>query len=108
MAVLKLSIQAVKELLNVPIHHYVAVVDYKALFEIVNDIGGIDINIEHKGGSHYDDNAIKPALRHSFQRRNESFRRSKSNGILRYRKGYASGDLGRIQLITKIYLCIIG
>lgn len=101
-----LSIQAVKELLDIPIHHYV-VVDYKALFEIVNDVGGIDINIEHKGGMHYDDNAIKPALHIHFDQGMNHLDGQKAMEFLRYRKGYASGDLGRIEAQQKFISALL-
>ena len=101
-----LSIQAVKELLDIPIHHYV-VVDYKALFEIVNDVGGIDINIEHKGGMHYDDNAIKPPLHIHFDQGIHHLDGQKAMEFLRYRKGYASGDLGRIEAQQKFISALL-
>ncbi len=108
----ELSIQAVKELLGVPINHYV-VVDYKALFEIVDAIGGVDMTVEQPGGIHYDDNAIDPPLHIHFDQGVHHLNGQKAMEFLRWRKGkrkgegYAGGDLGRIEAQQKFISAVI-
>lgn len=102
----ELSIQAVKDLLGIPIHHY-AVVDYKALYQIVDKVGGVEITIDHPGGMHYTDNAIKPPLRIDLDQGTQILDGKKAEQYLRYRKGYTSGDLGRVEAQQKFISALI-
>lgn len=102
----ELSIQAVKELLGIPIHHY-AVVDYKALYQIVDKVGGVEITIDHPGGLHYTDNAIKPPLRINLEQGTHLLDGKKAEQYLRYRKGYTAGDLGRVEAQQKFISALI-
>ncbi|MDO4792868.1 MAG: LCP family protein [Filifactor alocis] len=102
----ELSIQAVKELLGIPIHHY-AVVDYKALYQIVDKVGGVEITIDHPGGMHYTDNAIDPPLRIDLDQGTHILDGKKAEQYLRYRKGYTAGDLGRVEAQQKFISALI-
>lgn len=102
----ELSIQAARDLLGVPIHHY-AVVDYKALYEIVDEVGGVEITVDHPGGMHYEDHAIKPPLLIHLDEGTHLMDGNKAEQYLRYRKGYTEGDLGRVEAQQKFLSVLI-
>lgn len=87
----ELAVQTVKELLNVPIHHYVAI-NYEGFRKLVDAIGGVEINIEKrmkyvdKAGGLYID--LEPGL--------QVLDGEKAEQFVRFRK-YPEGDLGRIK-----------
>ncbi|NLC62603.1 MAG: LCP family protein [Thermoanaerobacterales bacterium] len=86
-----LSVKTVKEFLGVPIHNYV-VLNYKGLRQIVDALGGIEINVERR--MKYDDYAgnvhidIQPGVQVLDGKNAEDF--------VRFRQ-YPEGDLGRVK-----------
>lgn len=90
----ELAISTIKNFLNIPIHHYVKV-DYRALFKVVDDLGGIevDVPIDMK----YTDTAATPPLYIDLKAGVQTLNGEQAMGFLRFRKGYANQDLGRIQ-----------
>lgn len=90
-----LAVKTVKDLLGVPIHNYV-VVNYKGFKEIVDALGGVEINIEKP--MKYDDNAgnlhidLKPGL--------QVLDGDKAEQFVRYRH-YPGGDIDRIKAQQK-------
>jgi len=89
--------KAVSEiLLGVPINYY-AVIDYDGVKNIVDAMGGVPINITHKGGLHYEDPYDKPPLVIDIPEGQQVLDGEHAVQFLRYRKGYAEGDLGRVK-----------
>ncbi|MZQ76011.1 MAG: LytR family transcriptional regulator [Peptoclostridium sp.] len=95
-----LSVKTVKELLGVPVHHYVKV-DYQALFKTVDDIGGVEVDVPIR--MKYDDPYATPQLHIDLQKGVQTLDGKKAMQFLRFRKGnrgypsYPDQDLGRIQ-----------
>lgn len=90
-----LAVKTVRDFLGVPIHNYV-VVNYKGFKEIVDAMGGVEINIEK--AMKYDDNAgnlhidLKPGL--------QVLDGDKAEQFVRYRH-YPGGDIDRIKAQQK-------
>jgi LCP family protein required for cell wall assembly len=90
-----LAIKTVKEFLGVPIHNYV-VINYKGFREIVDALGGIEMNIEKP--MKYNDNAgnlhidIKPGLQVLDGKKAEEF--------VRFRE-YPNADIARVKAQQK-------
>lgn len=91
----KASIKAVKELLNIPIHHYL-VVDYDALFKTVDDVGGIDIEVPMD--MKYDDEWSDPPLHIDLKKGMQHLNGYQAMGLVRYRKGYIDQDTSRMKV----------
>lgn len=88
-----LTMKAVKDLLGIDVPYYVKI-DYKALEKVVDDLGGVDINvpIDMKYSDPYADPPLKINLKKGMQRLDGE----KAMQFVRFRKGYANQDLGRI------------
>ncbi|AYO30957.1 LytR family transcriptional regulator [Biomaibacter acetigenes] len=90
-----LAVKTVKDFLGIPIHNYV-VVNYKGFKEIVDALGGVEINIEKP--MKYDDNAgnlhidLKPGL--------QVLNGDKAEQFVRFRH-YPGGDLDRVKAQQK-------
>jgi LCP family protein required for cell wall assembly len=90
-----LAVKTVKEFLGVPIHNYV-VINYKGFRDIVDALGGVEINIEKH--LKYDDNAgnlhidLKPGL--------QVLDGEKAEQFVRYRQ-YPEGDVARVRAQQK-------
>ncbi|SHI50498.1 transcriptional attenuator, LytR family [Geosporobacter subterraneus DSM 17957] len=89
-----LSIKAVKDLLGVPVHYYVRI-DYKALGKIVDDLGGVEVDVPMN--MKYTDPTADPPLRIDLKKGLQVLDGDKAMQFVRYRKGYADQDLGRIK-----------
>lgn len=95
----ELSLRTVSEFLNIDLDYYVKV-DYKAVMDIVDDIGGvyIDVPIRMK----YDDPRADPPLHIDIKKGEQLLDGKNSHDFLRWRKnndesvGY--GDIGRIEM----------
>lgn len=83
-----LTIQTVSELIGQPIHHYVKV-DYNAVTEIVDAVGGIEVDIPNDM-----DNALEKI---HFKKGVQVINGKQAVKYLRYR-GYANADIARIQV----------
>jgi len=80
-------------LLGMPINYYV-VVDYDAVRAIVDEMGGVPIDIPFT--MKYDDPYDKPPLHIYFEKGPTVLSGDDAVKYLRYRKGYKTGDIGRI------------
>lgn len=89
----KLTLQVIKDNIPIPINHYVKV-DYKAVYEIVDAIGGVDIDVPMD--MHYEDPYAVPPLVIDLKKGYQTLDSQKSMQFLRFRKGYINQDLGRI------------
>ncbi|NLY76916.1 MAG: LCP family protein [Tissierellia bacterium] len=88
----QLLVQTVKDLLKVDLEYYVTV-DYQAVSEIVDAIGGVEIEVPQR--MRYKDLAAKPPLIIDLQPGLQTLTGAKSLEFLRFRS-YPDGDLGRI------------
>lgn len=88
------TLKSVKELLDIPIHHFVEI-DYQALFKTINDVGGVDINVPMD--MVYDDPWANPPLHINLKKGLQLLDGEKSMQFLRFRHGYAEQDLDRIK-----------
>ena len=88
------TLKSVKELLGIPIHHFVEV-DYQALFKTINDVGGVDINVPMD--MVYDDPRANPPLHINLKKGLQLLVCEKSMQFHRFRHGYAEQDLDRIK-----------
>lgn len=90
-----LSLKAVKDLLQIPIHHYIRV-DYQALFKTIDDIGGIEIDVPMN--MYWSDPYATPPLLINLKKGKQILDGQKSMEYLRFRSGYAGNpDIVRIQ-----------
>ena len=81
---------------GIPINYY-AVIDYEGVKNIVNAMGGVPINITQPGGMHYSDPYDTPPLVIDIPEGEQVLDGEHAVQFLRYRKGYAMGDLGRVE-----------
>jgi LCP family protein required for cell wall assembly len=88
-----LSLKAVKDLLGIPIHHYIKL-DYQAVYKTVDDVGGVEVYVP-MNMKYYDPYATPP-LRINLKKGRQVLDGDKAMQFLRFRKGYANQDLGRI------------
>ncbi len=89
----ELAMKAVKDLLGLDIDYYVRV-DYKIVEEFVDIIGGVKVNVPMD--MVYSDPTADPPLYINLKKGEQVLNGEKSLQFLRYRKGYADQDLGRI------------
>ncbi len=86
---------AVSDVLQgIPINYY-AVVEYDDVQKIVDQIGGVPMYIEKD--MNYEDPYDKPPLSIHFKAGQQTLNGADSVKFLRFRKGYAEGDLGRVK-----------
>lgn len=90
----ELSVKSVKDLLGVDLKYYVKV-DYRAVEEIVDAIGGVVVDIP-KDMYHSDPTADPPLLIDLKKGEQQLLDGNKSMQFLRYR-GYKDADIGRIR-----------
>ncbi len=87
--------EAVSDVLcGMPIDYY-AVVEYDAVKNIVNGIGGVPIYVPQN--MHYEDPFDTPPLVIDLQEGQQVLDGDKAVQFLRFRHGYANGDIGRIE-----------
>lgn len=82
-------------LYGMPIHYY-AVIEYEDIRKVMRVIGGIPVNVPFN--MDYDDPTAEPELHIHIKKGNQTIDASNVMEYLRYRKGYANGDIGRIQI----------
>lgn len=100
----------VSKIFNVPIDYYVSL-DYKAVENIVDNLGGIEVNVPIK--MEYRDPTSKPPLLIDIPAGMQKLDGEKSLQFLRYRKGinnegYIDGDIGRIKAQQEFLKSFIG
>lgn len=88
-----LAVKTVKDFLNVDLEYYVTV-DYQAVKEIVESIGGVEIDVPRP--MKYKDPTAKPPLIIDIDPGQQTLSGDKSLEFLRFRS-YPEGDLGRIE-----------
>lgn len=88
-----LSMKAVKDLLGVPVHYYVKI-DYEGLGKVVDDIGGVEIDVPMD--MKYYDPYADPPLKINLRKGKQVLDSNKAMQFVRFRKGYKDQDLGRI------------
>lgn len=90
----ELSVKAVKDLLGIDLEYYVKV-DYKIVKEFVDIIGGVEIDVPMD--MKYSDPTAEPPLYIDLKAGLQVLDGDKALQFLRFRKGYADQDLGRIR-----------
>ncbi|WZL71564.1 LCP family protein [Clostridiaceae bacterium 35-E11] len=90
---IELSMKAVKDFLGVPVHYYVKI-DYEGLGKVVDDIGGVEIDVPMD--MQYYDPYADPPLRINLKKGKQVLDSNKAMQFVRFRKGYQDQDLGRI------------
>ncbi|NLW22220.1 MAG: LCP family protein [Tissierellia bacterium] len=90
----ELSVKAVKDLLGIDLEYYVKV-DYNIVKEMVDIIGGVDIYVPMD--MKYSDPVADPPLYIDLKKGYQTLDGDKALQFLRFRKGYADQDLGRIR-----------
>lgn len=99
------TIDVVEDFLDIKIDKYM-VIDYNAVIQIVNAVGGIDINWEYDD-YHYEDNWTVPPLVIDFKHGINHLDGEKAVSYLRTRKAYKNQDLDRMkaqqQFLVKLY-----
>jgi LCP family protein required for cell wall assembly len=88
-----LSVKTVRDFLNVDLEYYVTV-DYEAVREIVNAIGGVYLDVPQR--MKYKDPAAKPPLVIDLQPGPQTLDGDKALQYLRFRS-YPEGDIGRVK-----------
>lgn len=88
---------AVSDILGVPVHEYVKV-NYRAVEDIVDNIGGVKVYIPFD--MNYDDPYASPPLHIHFKKGSKVLNGSQSLKYLRFRKNndntHSTGDIGRV------------
>lgn len=87
-----LAVDAVSDLLDVDLEYYVTV-DYRAVHELVDDIGGVDLYVPQR--MKYSDPVAKPPLYIDLEEGQQVLDGDKALQFLRFRS-YPEGDLGRV------------
>ncbi|SDK57429.1 LCP family protein [Natronincola ferrireducens] len=90
---IELLIDTVEGFLDIPIHYY-ARINYKAVEELVNALGGIEIDVPMD--MKYTDAFDNPPLQIDIKKGLQTLNGRDSLHFLRFRSGYANQDLGRI------------
>lgn len=90
----ELSVKAVKDLLGIDLEYYVTV-DYKLVEDYVDLIGGVDVYVPMD--MQYSDPVADPPLYINLPEGQQVLNGDESLQFLRFRKGYADQDLGRIK-----------
>ncbi|MBO5930001.1 MAG: LCP family protein [Clostridia bacterium] len=89
----ELLIKTVKDLTGLPIHNFCKV-DFEGLRDIIDILGGVEFDVPMN--MDYDDPVQD--LHIHLKKGKQVLNGAQAEGLLRYRKGYATGDLGRIDM----------
>lgn len=89
----ELAVKAVKDLFGIELEYYVKV-DYQIVKEFVNLIGGVEVDVPMN--MKYSDPTANPPLYINLKKGLQVLDGDKALQFLRFRKGYADQDLGRI------------
>lgn len=84
-----LSIKTISEFIGIPIHHY-AKVDYNAVTELVDAVGGVEVDIKQDMNYSLLDIHFKKGV--------QVLNGEQAVKYLRFRSGYANADIGRISV----------
>ncbi|MFT9495568.1 LCP family protein [Anaerosolibacter sp.] len=89
-----LAMKTVKDFLGINVDYYVRI-DYKALGQIVDDLGGVEVDVPMN--MKYTDPYADPPLKINLQKGLQVLDGGKAMQFVRFRKGYTDQDLGRIE-----------
>lgn len=89
----ELAVKEIEEMLNIQISNYM-VIDFTAVEKAIDNIGGLELDIPQD--MHYRDSA--QGLSINIKAGIQNLDGNDVLGVLRYRKGYENGDIGRIQM----------
>lgn len=98
----ELLIEKVKELTGMPIHNFCKV-NFEGLRNIIDILGGVEFDVPMD--MDYDDPAQD--LHIHLKKGTQVLNGADAEGLLRYRKGYATGDLGRIDMQQEFLKALI-
>lgn len=90
----ELAVKTVRDLIGIELDYYVRV-DYKIVEEFVDLIGGVEVEVPFD--MVYSDLADDPPLHINLKEGRQVLNGDKAIQFLRFRKGYADQDLGRIR-----------
>lgn len=99
----EILIRAVREVTGLPIHHYLKL-DTSSFREIIDILGGVEVDVPQPG-MYYSDPVQNleiniPPGRQVLDGKN-------AEGFVRFRAGYANGDLGRVSAQQYFMKCLI-
>lgn len=100
----ELSVKAVRDLLGVNFEYYVKV-DYRIVKEFVDIIGGVEVDVPMD--MKYSDPTADPPLYINLKAGLQVLDGDKALQFLRFRKGYADQDLGRIRAQQQFIMAAI-
>ncbi len=89
----KLAMRTVEDFLHIDIDYYVKV-DFVGIKEIVDAIGGVELDIKER--MYYHDPVAKPPLLIDFQPGVQELNGQEAHNFLRFRS-YPNGDIGRVE-----------
>jgi len=89
-----LLVATVERLFNIKVHHYVRI-NYRSVVQVVDALGGIEIDVPMD--MKYNDPYDSPPLHINIKKGLQTLNGKDSVHFLRFRKGYANQDLGRIE-----------
>lgn len=89
----ELAVKEIEEMLNIQISNYM-IIDFAAVEKTIDSIGGLELDIPQD--MHYRDSA--QGLSINIKAGIQNLDGNDVLGVLRYRKGYENGDIGRIQM----------
>lgn len=98
----ELLIEKVRELTGMPVHNFVRV-DFEGLRNIIDILGGVEFDVPMD--MDYDDPAQD--LHIHLKKGKQVLNGADAEGLLRFRKGYATGDLGRIDMQQEFLKALI-
>ncbi len=91
---IELTLKTVRDFLNLDVDYYVKV-DYKIVMDIVDAIGGVEIDVPQN--MKYSDPYADPPLNINLKKGLQVLDGQKAHDFLRFRSGYKEGDIGRIK-----------
>ncbi|MBM7615814.1 LCP family protein [Alkaliphilus hydrothermalis] len=86
--------ETMEKLFNIDIDYYVRV-NYKAVEEVVDALGGVEVDVPMD--MQYTDRRSTPPLSINIKKGLQTLNGQEAVNFMRYRKGYANQDLGRIE-----------
>ena len=90
----ELLVETVEQLFDININYYVRI-NYNAVIEVVDALGGVEIDVPLN--MKYSDPYATPPLNINIKKGLQVLNGEQSVQFMRFRKGYANQDLGRIQ-----------
>lgn len=96
-------IRTVRELTGLPIHHYMKV-DTSSFREVIDILGGVEVDVPQPG-MYYNDPL--QGLHINIAPGRQVLNGEKSEQFVRFRAGYANGDLGRVSAQQYFIKCLI-